>query len=180
MSSNTSVVALYPSHVAAEAAINELRRSGFDMKLLSIVGQDYHTDEHVVGYYNVGDRMQAWGLSGAFWGGVWGLLFGSAFFWVPGLGPFLVAGPLVGSIVGALESAVVLGGLSALGAGLYSLGIPKDSILRYERALKAGTFLLLAHGSLADTTRAKDILHHTGPETLEHHHEAPEPRAATS
>jgi uncharacterized membrane protein len=86
MNKNNSIVAVYPSHTAAEAAIKELQQSGFDMKKLSIVGRDYHTDEHVVGYYNAGDRMKVWGKTGAFWGGLWGLLFGSAFFWVPGLG----------------------------------------------------------------------------------------------
>ena len=166
---NNSVVAVYPSHTAAEAAIKELQKSGFDLKKLSIAGRDYHTDEHVVGYYNVGDRMKVWGKTGAFWGGVWGLFFGSAFFWVPGLGPLLVAGPLVSWIVGALEGAVVVGGLSAIGASLYSLGIPKDSILQYETDLKAGKFVLLAHGSVEDAARAKDILTRTDPAKLEHH-----------
>jgi hypothetical protein len=54
------------------------RKHGFDMKKLSIVGKDYHTEEHVVGFYNAGDRMKRWGKSGAFWGGFWGLLVGSA------------------------------------------------------------------------------------------------------
>ena len=130
MNKNNSVVAIYPSHTAAEVAIKELQQSGFDMKKLSIVGRDYHTDEHVIGYYNAGDRMKYWGKMGAFWGGIWGMLFGSAFFLIPGVGPLLVAGPLVAWIVGALEGAVVVGGLSAVGAGLYSLGIPKDSILQ--------------------------------------------------
>jgi uncharacterized membrane protein len=169
MNKNNAIVAIYPSHTEAEAAVKELQQSGFDMKKLSIVGRDYHTDEHVVGYYNVGDRMKAWGKTGAFWGGIWGLLFGSAFFFIPGLGPLLMAGPLVSWIVGALEGAIVVGGLSAIGAGLYSLGIPKDSILRYETALKTGKFVLIVHGSVDDTTHAKEILNHTKPETLEHH-----------
>ncbi|MGA3143601.1 MAG: general stress protein [Verrucomicrobiota bacterium] len=169
MNKNNSIVAIYPSHTAAEAAIKELQQSGFDMKKLSIVGRDEHTDEHVVGYYNAGDRMKYWGKLGAFWGGFWGLLFGSGFFLIPGIGPLLVAGPLVSWIVGALEGAVVVGGLSALGAGLYSLGIPKDSILRYEKALKTGKYVLIVHGSMDETTRAKEILDRTKPETLEHH-----------
>jgi len=169
MNKNNSVVAIYPSHTAAEAAVKELQQSGFDMKKLSIAGRDYHTDEHVVGYYNIGDRMKAWGKTGAFWGGLWGFLFGSAFFWIPGLGPLLVAGPLVSWIVGALEGAIAIGGLSAIGAGLYSIGIPKDSILQYETALKSDKFVLIAHGSTDDTTRAKEILNRTKPETLEHH-----------
>jgi hypothetical protein len=166
---NSAIVAIYPSHTAAEAAVKELQQSGFDMKKLSVVGRGYHTDQQVVGYYNVGDRMKHWGKLGAFWGGLWGLLFGSAFFLIPGVGPLLVAGPLVSWIVGALEGAVVVGGLSAIGAGLYSLGIPKDSIVRYETALKADKFVLIAHGSLDETTHAKEILNRTKPETLEHH-----------
>jgi len=162
-------VAIYKSHTAAEAAIKELQQSGFDMKKLSVVGRDEHTDEHVVGYYNTGDRMKHWGKLGAFWGGIWGMLFGSAFFLIPGVGPLLVAGPLVSWIVGALEGAIVVGGLSAIGAGLYGLGIPKDSILRYETALKTGKFVLIAHGSMDDITHAKEILNRTKPETLEHH-----------
>ena len=128
-----------------------------------------HKDEHVVGYYNAGDRMKYWGKMGAFWGWIWGLLFGSAFFLIPGIGPLIVAGPLVGWIVGALEGAVVVGGLSAIGAGLYSLGIPKDSILKYETALKSDKFVLIAHGSMDEIMRAKDILHRTQSETLEQH-----------
>ena len=169
MSKNNSIVATYPSHTAAEAAVKELQQSGFDMKKLSIVGRDYQTDEHVVGYYNTGDRMKAWGKTGAFWGGLWGILFGSALFWIPGVGPLLVAGPMVGWIVGALESAIAVGGLSAIGAGLFSLGISKDSILRYETALKTGKFVLITHGSVDEATQAKEILHHTKPEALDHH-----------
>jgi hypothetical protein len=166
---SVSVVAIYPSHTAAEAAIKELQQSGFDMKKLSIVGRDHHTDEHVVGYYNAGDRMKAWGKRGAFWGGIWGWFLGAGFFLIPGIGPLAMAGPIIGWLLGALEGAVVVGGLSALGAGLYGLGIPKDSILQYETALKTDKFLLLAHGSQEEIARAKEMLEGTNPETMEHH-----------
>jgi hypothetical protein len=164
-----SIIATYPDHTATEAAVKELQKGGFDMKKLSIVGRDYHSEEHVVGYYNTRDRMKYWGKMGAFWGGIWGWFFGSAFFFVPGIGPLLVAGPLVAWIVGALEAAAVMGGVSAIGAGLYSIGIPKDSILRYESALKSGKFVLLAHGTPEEVSRAKEIINRTGPETVEHH-----------
>ena len=141
MSDKNSVVAIFESHDRAEDAIRELQKDGFDMKKLSIVGKDYHTEEHVVGYYNTGDRMKYWGKLGAFWGGLWGLLFGSAFFWVPGIGQLLVAGPLVIWIVGALEGAVVTGGFTALGAGLYSIGIPKDSIRFFRFKVRGLGFL---------------------------------------
>jgi len=164
-----SVVATFKSHVEAETAVKELQRSGFNMQQLSIVGRDYHTDEHVIGYYNAGDRMKAWGKTGAFWGGIWGLLFGSAFFLIPGVGPLLVAGPLVGWIVGGLEGAVIVGGLSALGAGLYSLGIPQDSILQYETDLKSGKYIVIAHGSAEETAHAREIISSVHPEALQEH-----------
>jgi hypothetical protein len=163
MSETNSVVAIYDTHAQAEEAVKELQRSGFDMKKMSIVGKDYHTDEQVVGYYNTGDRMKYWGKMGAFWGGVWGWLFGAAFFAIPGIGPVLVAGPLVAWIVAALEGAIVVGGLSALGAGLYSIGIPKDSVVKYESALKSDKFLLLAHGTADEVARARDIMQRTHP-----------------
>ena len=158
MSEQNAVVAVYATHTEAEAAVRELQRAGIDMHTLSIVGKDSHTDEHVVGYYNTGDRMKYWGKTGAFWGGFWGLLFGSAFFAIPGIGPVLVAGPLVAWIIGALEGAVVVGGLSAIGAGLYSIGIPKDSIVEYESAVKADKFLLLAHGTAEEAEKAREIM----------------------
>ena len=99
MTKTNSVVAIYGTHTQAEEAVKELQRSGCDMKKLSIVGKDYHSDENVVGYYNAGDRMKYWGKQGAFWGGLWGMLFGAAFFVIPGLGPGLVAGPLVAWIL---------------------------------------------------------------------------------
>ncbi|HEY6848748.1 MAG TPA: general stress protein [Terracidiphilus sp.] len=158
MSITNSVVAIYDTHEQAERAIKELQEAGVDMKSLSIAGKDTHTDEHVVGYYNTGDRMKRWGKIGAFWGGFWGLLFGSGMFLIPGLGPILIAGPLVAWIIAGLEGAVVVGGVSALGAGLVSIGIPKDSVLKYEVALKTDKYLLVVHGTEDAVDKAKKII----------------------
>jgi uncharacterized membrane protein len=158
MSTMNSVVAIYNTHQQAESAIKELQEAGVDMKSLSIASKDTHTDEHVVGYYNAGDRMKYWGKMGAFWGGFWGLLFGSAMFAIPGIGPILVAGPLVAWIVAGLEGAAVVGGVSAVGAGLFSIGIPKDSIVKYDVALKTDKFLLVVHGTPEAVDRAKEII----------------------
>jgi hypothetical protein len=178
MTGTNSVIAVYQSHSGADSGIKELQKSGFDMKKLSVVGKDFHTDEQVVGYYNAGDRMKYWGKMGAFWGGLWGLLVGAAFFWVPGVGPLLVAGPLAAWIVGGLEGAVAVGGLSALGAGLYSIGIPKDSIVKYETAVKAGSFLLLVHGTAEEAAKAEGILKTTNPAELSQHVVQPAKQAA--
>src|SRR6202142_3778319 len=163
MSEQNAVVAIYASHVEAEEALEELQSGGIDMKTLSIVGKDTHTDEHAVGYYNAGDRMKYWGKSGAFWGGFWGLLFGSAFFAIPGIGPMLAAGPVVAWIVGGLEGAAVVGGLSAIGAGLVSIGIPKDSVVQYELALKTDQYLLVIQDTAAQVEKAREIIGTTRP-----------------
>ena len=81
----------------------------------------------------------------------------------------MVAGPLVSVIVGALEGGVVVGGLSALGAGLYGLGIHKDSIAEYETALKSGKFIVIVYGTAGETTHAREIISRTNPERLAEH-----------
>jgi uncharacterized membrane protein len=169
MEDTNATVAVFDTHAEAEDAVKELQKAGFDMKKLSVVGKDYHTEEQVVGYYNAGDRMKHWGKLGAFWGGLWGLLFGAAFFWVPGIGPVLVGGPMVAWIIAALEGAVLVGGISAIGAGLVSLGIPKDSIVEYESALKAGKFVVVAHGTADDVSKARNIMSTLKPIGLKEH-----------
>ena len=120
-------MAVYESPASAEETLTRLQSSGFDMQRLSIVGKDCHTEGQVTGYYSAGDRIRYWGTLGAFWGKLWSTLPGWGFFAIPGIGPVLVAGPLASWIVSGLENAALFGGLSALGAGLYSIGIPKDS-----------------------------------------------------
>ncbi len=169
MSKKNTNVAIFDGHKDAEKAVKELQKSGFDIKKLSIVGKDYHSNEHVVGYYNSGDRIKYWGKLGAFWGGMWGLLFGSAFFFIPGIGPIVVGGPLVSWIIGAIEGAAVGGSLSVVGAAMYSVGIPKDSVLKYETSLKSNKFLLIVHGTSEEVEKASQILANTNVIETEFH-----------
>jgi hypothetical protein len=173
------VVAVFTSHAEAEEAIRDLQHSQFDMTKLSIIGRGTHLREHVVGYYKTEDRVKHWGMIGAIWGGAWGLFFGSAFFLIPGIGPILVAGPLTAWIVGALEGAVVIGGMSAIGAALVSQGIPKDSVLKYETALKTDKYVVIVHGTDAEVLTAREIFHRFHPETLTDHVLSQEPSKAT-
>ena len=163
MTEMNSVVAVFPDHEGAERAVRQLADAGIDIKQLSVVGKGYHTDERVVGFYNMGDRVKFWGSRGAFWGGLWGMLFGSAFFAIPGIGPVLVAGPVITWIIAALEGAVVVGGLSAIGAGLIGMGIPKDSVIQYEVPLKTDQYLLMVNGSAAEVEEARGIIESTHP-----------------
>jgi hypothetical protein len=149
---------LFISHTQAEKAIQSLSKSGFDVKNLSLVGKGYHTEEHPVGFYTVGDKIRSWGGAGAFWGGIWGLLFAPAIFFLPGLGLVAMAGPLVSILVGGLEGAVVVGGLSALGAALTRIGVHKDEVIKYETALKVDKYLLLVHGTPEEQAKARAVL----------------------
>jgi|SRR6185369_4938716 hypothetical protein len=158
----SSAVAIYNTHTDAEAAIKDLQTAGIDMESLSVVGKDYSAEGHGVGYYRkTDDRLKYWGKLGAFWGRVWNLCTGEAFFWVPGVGPIVVGGPLVSSIVGALEGTTVHNGLSAMGSALHSMGIPKSSVINYESALRANKFLLVVHGANGEASRANGILRKT-------------------
>jgi hypothetical protein len=159
MSSHSdSAFFVFDSHAAAEAAIRTLGQSGFDLKKLSLVGKGYHSEEKPMGFYTAGDRIKAWGGTGAFWGGIWGLLLAPAVFVLPGLGVVGMAGPLVATLVAALEGAVVVGSLSALGAALTQVGVPEDQIIKYEAALKVDKYLLVVHGSAGDQQQARSVL----------------------
>jgi hypothetical protein len=81
-----------------------------------------------------------------------------AVFFLPGLGLIGLAGPIVAALVAALEGAVVVGGLSALGAALTTLGVPKDRVIRYETAVKADKYVLVVHGDAADAAQAHSVL----------------------
>ena len=60
MSDGTAVIAVFSRHAEADAAIRKLAKSGLDMKHFSVIGRGYHSEEKVVGFYNVGDRMKLW------------------------------------------------------------------------------------------------------------------------
>jgi len=169
METADTVIAVFADHRAAETAVKELTAAGFEMKNLSLVGKGYHTEEKVVGFYNVGDRVKFWGVRGAFWGGFWGMFFGGLFMTIPFVGHVVVLGYLATIAVAGIENAIVVGGLSVLGAALYSIGIPKDSVLQYETALKADDFLVMAHGTAAEMARAKAILSTANPSRVDVH-----------
>ncbi|WP_353226539.1 DUF1269 domain-containing protein [Novosphingobium sp.] len=153
-----AAIGTFADHDAAEAAVRELGLAGFDISHLSVVGKGYHTDEHVTGFYNQGDRVRFWGARGAFWGGLWGLFFGGLFLTVPVVGPVVVLGHIGLVVVGALETALAVGGVSALSAGLYGMGIPQNSVLMYETAISADSFLVMAHDTPDRIAMARQIL----------------------
>lgn len=162
-SNKNNCITIFKTHQEAEQAIIELEQAGFDMKKLSIVGKGYEQAENVIGYYNGINRAKFWGKQGALWGGVWGVLFNPAFMCVPGTGSLTAGGLLFVTLASGLSTAIFTGGLTALGAALYSIGVPRNSIIHYETAVKMKKYLLIVHGTHDEVEHASDILN-TGKE----------------
>ena len=158
MNSTLLISYIFDTHVAAEEAVKTLGRAGFDIKKISIIGKGYHSEEHPVGFYIAGDKIKSWGSNGAFWGGLWGILFLPAVFLIPGFGVVAMAGPFVSVLISALEGAVIVGGLSAIGAALSRVGVNSNQIIKYELAIKADQFVLLIHGDIGDQDKVESIL----------------------
>jgi hypothetical protein len=152
--------ALYVFQTGAEAgrAIHSMEKAGFDLRKLSLIGKGYHTHEKPIGFYIVGDRIKSWGTNGDFWGGIWTKLHGPAVFFLPGLGVIAMAGPVTAAVIAALEGVVTGGGVSALGAALCAFGAPHSDVAEYEAAVKTDKYVLVVHGDVDDTRKARSIL----------------------
>ncbi len=158
MAENNAVVRVCDPLAEAKAVIKDLQRAGFAIDRLSVVGKDYQSRERIVGYDNTPDRMKVWLNLGHFWGGLSALLMGSAYYFIPDIGRVMVFGPLASRIVRVLEYSVIPSDLSALGAGLRSIGIAKHLIAEYERALKFDKFLVIAHEMPDEKAKTGSIL----------------------
>jgi hypothetical protein len=154
----SAVIGVFGTHGEAERAVKALEAGGFPMRRLSIVGKGYQTEEKPTGFYTTGDRVKTWGGVGLLWGGLWGLLVGAGFFWIPGIGLIAAGGPFLHLLATAAGSAVVVGGASALGAALVSLGLPKSDVIKYERYVKSDRYLIIAHGTAEEVTRAAELM----------------------
>ena len=97
---------------------------------------------------------------------------------IPVVGHVVVLGYLATIAIAGIENAIVVGGLSALGAELYSIGIPKDSIIQYETVVKSDSFLVMAHGTAEEMARAKTILGAAQASRVDVHTGAKVPEAA--
>ena len=158
MPENKALVAVCIAHAQAEEAIAELERLGFDVKNLSVFRKAYLHEEEFAGLYTAGERLLARGGSAAFWERMWDLLGDAGFFLVPGIGPLLLAGPFIHTLVATVDNGVAVGGLSALGAAIYSLGIPRVRIARHKIGIMAGQCAVVALGSPELVAKAKTWL----------------------
>lgn len=161
---NELLVASYPNRTDAETASNFLTSAGFDRRAISFIGKDCAAVDEMSGFYKTNDHIRYWGREQA----IWDQDLPAASFHLPEIGPLLVTGPLAQSIVRVLRKAIHGSGLGALEIGFNELGIPRQSARRYQNAI-ASRSLLLVHGTEAEITVARDVLHGIGPIEMECH-----------
>jgi hypothetical protein len=155
----TYVVGVYDSIDDVEQAFQKLREEGAPIDGTSIIGQGLQSEAKLSGFVATGEVVKEGVGTGAFFGGLFGLLPGTAFLLVPGFGPLVVLGPLASRLTGATEGALAGGVLRAI-IGMF---VSKKHVPKYEQYVKAGKYLLVAR---------------TDPETLEKIHEAIQGSAA--
>lgn len=164
MQAQGAVAAVFPDHLATGAAIERLTAAGVPLRSISIVGKGCHAPKDATSRYSTSGRVKSWGSRGAFWGGLSDLSLDSVLLTIPPSDPVMVLGYLA-SAVSAVEGAVVVGGLG----GLAGIEAPQDSVLRYETAIAADGFLMLAHGGADDLAQVEDMLKPLNPSHLELH-----------
>lgn len=161
---SSSIVAVYPDHAAAEQAVRRLHEEGFAMGDLSIIGRDFQMSEEPVGFLDPSAYAKAGAGTGAWLGGLFGLMVGAAAVLVPGVGPVIVAGPLAASLMAGLEGAIAGTALGGLAGALVGWGVPKERALTYETHIQGGKFLVLVRGVPGAVSRARDLLAHVTPD----------------
>ena len=169
MAQENSVVGIYDHMDTAEDAVQQLGKGGFPIQQVSIIAKDLGTEKKIHGYVTSCDVAKSAARTGAWVGGIFGLLVGAAFLWVPGVGPLIVAGSLSTALLGGVEGAVAGAALSGIFGWLAGLGISKQHILKYEESVKAGKYLVIAHGTPDDVKKARGILEGTKPAELNVH-----------
>jgi hypothetical protein len=162
---NTAVFGIYPDQLSAEDAVDTLKDAGFRNTDISVLFPDNQ------GTKDFAHEKQTKAPEGAVTGGASGAVIGGALGWlagigalaIPGVGPFIAAGPIMG-MLGGIGVGGAVGGLTG---ALIGLGIPEYEAKRYEGRIKKGGILLSVHADDADwTKRAKNILEQTGAEDV--------------
>jgi hypothetical protein len=158
---NTSVYGIYPNELTVENGVDALRRAGFRSTDISVLFPDNRGTKDFAHEKNTkAPEGAATGAgSGMVIGGALGWLAGIGALAIPGLGPFIAAGPIMG-LLGGMGAGGAIGGIAG---ALIGMGIPEYEAKRYEGRIREGGVLLSVHCDESDwVKRAKDILEQTG------------------
>ena len=158
---NTAAFAIFPDRTAAETAVDQLTAAGFSNQDVSVLmsdkegSKDFATEKNTKAPEGTATGV---GIGGTV-GGTLGLLAGIGALAIPGVGPLIAAGP----IMGALAGLGVGGAVGGLVGALVGMGIPEYEAKRYEGRVKDGGILVSVHcDSSEEVSRAKDILKAAG------------------
>ena len=160
-----AVIAVVADCETAHAAVERLVADGIPADHISIVAKDVQSEDRVNGFITTRDLVGASAATGAWVGGLLGLLTGTALLFLPGVGPFVVLGPLAAGAINIAEGALVGSGVGAvLGHFVHKRDVP-----RYEEAVRDGSYLVVVHGTEDDVTRAQQVLAEVGARDVERH-----------
>jgi hypothetical protein len=162
---NTAVFGIYKNSALAERAVDRLLAGGFSSNDISVLLPDSQSSKEFAHEKNTKapEGTTTGVTTGGFVGGALGLLAGIGALAIPGVGPFIAAGPIMGALAG-LGVGGAVGGL--IGA-LVGMGMPEYEAKRYEGRVKEGGVLLSVHCDTSDEiSRAKDMLKNTGAEDI--------------
>src|ERR1700751_1514445 len=174
--SKSQVFGIVKIHTQAEELVEELQEAGFPASEISVLlpGNEGKHDIGHVKATKAPEGATTGVTAGGVTGGVLGLLAGIGALAIPGVGPFIAAGPIMAALSGAALGATT-GGLVG---GLIGLGIPELEAKRYEEKLKKGNYLIAVHAEESDDVdRAKHIFKNAGAEDISTVSEASAPKA---
>ena len=159
--SKKSVFCITTSREQADRIVEQLKSANFSNNDISVLFPDKATTRDFAHEKNTKspEGAVAGASTGGVIGGALGWVAGIGALAIPGVGPFIAAGPIIAALSGAAVGATV-GGIAG---GLIGLGIPEIEAKRYEGKVKAGNILLSVHTENSEEiTKAKDIFKHAG------------------
>src|SRR5689334_4377316 len=162
-----AVIAVFADLDSAQAAVERLAAGGFPIDHISVVGKDLQSEIRLNGYVTTGDIAGPSAATGAWVGGLFGLLAGSALLFVPGAGPLIVLGPLAAAAVGAGQGAL-LGGVVGAVLGHF---VAKRHLPKYEQLVRTGSYLVAVHGTDEEVDQARQALTAAGSTDVQRHDE---------
>lgn len=164
-SKNTSVFGIMSDKSSLEVAVDALKRAGFSSNDISALMPDDHSSKDFAHekHTKAPEGAAAGGTAGVILGGALGWLVGLGMLAIPGVGPFIAAGPIMAMLAGA----GVVGAVGGISGALIGMGVPEFEAKRYETKLHHGRVLLSVHSdSTEEISRAKEILQRVGAEDI--------------
>jgi microcompartment protein CcmL/EutN len=167
-------IGAFPHRRDAEAALAELRDSGFPMNQVSLIAKDVDGSDHIGGVDrnvptgNKADKGAAAGAAtGGALGGLGGLLVGLGTLAIPGIGPVMAGGAVATAIATAITGGAIGAAAGGLTGGLVGLGIPENRAKVYSDRINRGEYVVFVDGTDDEVRRAETILKRRGIQEFE-------------